>query len=80
MDYNETPPSFWKSPFGMICTVLAVGASVYLYLAHGDHLLALLPYALLAICPLMHLFMHRGHGHGGPGHGKGVHGNDPDRR
>lgn len=31
--------------------------------------LALLPYAFLAACPLMHMFVHRGHGHGGHPHG-----------
>jgi hypothetical protein len=25
------------------------------------------PYLLLLACPVMHLFMHRGHGHGGHG-------------
>ena len=65
MEHKETSASFWKSPFGMICVVLAIATSLYLYLAHKDHLLALLPYALLALCPLMHLFMHRGDGHGG---------------
>ncbi len=54
-------PSFWKSPWGVACTVLAVAASAYLWFAHKDHLLALLPYAFLAACPLMHMFMHRGH-------------------
>lgn len=58
-------PSFWRSPFGMICTLLAIAASAYLRFVHKDHVLALLPYAFLAACPLMHVFMHRGHhGHG----------------
>jgi hypothetical protein len=26
--------------------------------------LQVLPYLLLAACPLMHIFMHHGHGHG----------------
>lgn len=56
--------SFWRSPFGVAATVLAVLASIYLYLAHQDHVYALLPYLVLAACPLMHVFMHRGHGHG----------------
>ncbi|WP_374664001.1 DUF2933 domain-containing protein [Ramlibacter sp.] len=61
-DEHASPrPSFWKSPWGVVCTVIAVAASAYLWLAHKDHLLALLPYAFLAACPLMHMFMHRGH-------------------
>lgn len=30
---------------------------------HWIHVLGWLPYALLLACPLMHVFMHRGHGH-----------------
>lgn len=34
--------------------------------AHLDGVLNYLPFVLLLACPLMHLFMHRGHGsHGG---------------
>lgn len=29
---------------------------------HLQHTLGLLPYALFLTCPLMHLFMHHGHG------------------
>jgi hypothetical protein len=65
MEQQHATPSFWKSPFGIIATLLAIGASAYLYTAHKDHVIALLPFAFLAACPLMHLFMHRGHGHGG---------------
>jgi hypothetical protein len=64
-EQHTTSPSFWKSPFGVVSTLLAIAASVYLYLVHKDHVLALLPYAFLAACPLMHMFMHRGHHHSG---------------
>lgn len=33
---------------------------------HRAHLLGILPYLILLACPLMHLFMH--HGHGGHDH------------
>ena len=56
------PPSFWRSPIGIACTLLAVVASIYLYLEHKSHVYALLPYLFLAACPLMHVFMHGGHG------------------
>ena len=62
MDHQHTRPSFWKTPFGIVATLSALVASGYLYLVHKDHVLALLPYAFLAACPLMHIFMHRGHG------------------
>jgi len=67
MDQQHSRPSFWKTPFGVLSTIVAVVASIYLWIAHKDHVLALLPFALLAACPLMHVFMHRGHGHGGHG-------------
>ena len=70
MDQQHDRPSFWRTPFGIVSTILAVVASGYLWLAHRDHVLALLPFAFLAACPLMHLFMHRGHGHGRHSHGE----------
>lgn len=39
-------------------------AGFFLLTEHRAHVLGLLPYLLLAACPLMHLFMHRGHHHG----------------
>jgi hypothetical protein len=68
MDQHHAHPSFWKTSFGVVSTIVALGASAYLWVAHRDHVLALLPFALLAACPLMHIFMHRGHGHGGHSH------------
>jgi hypothetical protein len=41
----------------------------FLLTEHQAHLLGILPYLLLAACPLMHLFHHGGHGHGGHRHG-----------
>jgi hypothetical protein len=38
-------------------------AAYFLLTEHRAHLVAFLPYALLLACPLMHLFMHRGHHH-----------------
>lgn len=44
--------------------VLVLGAVAYwLFTEHRAHTLAFLPYAFLLACPLMHIFMHRGHGH-----------------
>lgn len=47
-------------------------AGFFLFTEHQAHVLGILPYLLLLACPLMHLFMHGGHGHGGHGH----HGDD----
>lgn len=43
-------------------TVIAL---VLLGIEHRAHLLGWLPWLFLLACPLMHVFMHRGHGHGG---------------
>lgn len=77
MDPHQTRPSFWKTPFGVVSTIVALVASAYLWVAHRDHLLALLPFALLAACPLMHMFMHRRHGHGGHSQAEGQDNNGP---
>ncbi|MGX6569533.1 DUF2933 domain-containing protein [Cupriavidus necator] len=36
----------------------------FLFTEHRAHVIQFLPFLLLAACPLMHLFMHGGHGHG----------------
>jgi hypothetical protein len=41
---------------------LAIGA-YFLLTEHRAHVVGFLPFALLAACPLMHLFHHHGHGH-----------------
>jgi hypothetical protein len=42
-------------------------AAFFLLMEHRAHLLGILPWLLLLACPLMHLFMHRGHGGRGGG-------------
>lgn len=54
----------------------AVLAVVLLWEEHQAHLLGALPWLILLACPLLHVFMHGGHGHGGHGHGgRGSNGN-----
>lgn len=43
----------------------AAMAFLLLAVEHRAHLLGWLPWLFLLVCPLMHLFMHGGHGHGG---------------
>lgn len=40
-------------------------AAFFLITEHRAHLFGILPFLLLAACPLMHVFHHGGHGHGG---------------
>ena len=35
----------------------------FLWMEHRVHVIEYLPFIILAACPLMHIFMHRGHGH-----------------
>lgn len=46
-------------------------ATFFLWEEHRAHILGVLPWVLLLLCPILHLFMHRNHGaHGGrEGHG-----------
>jgi hypothetical protein len=74
MDQPHARPSFWKTPLGVFAAIGALAASVYLWVAHQDHLLALMPLALLGACPLMHILMHGGHRHGGHSQGESPHG------
>ena len=69
MDEQAQTP-WWRTPFGIVlCGFLAV-AGFFLITEHTAHVLGALPWLLLAACPLMHLFMHHGHGrHGSKDHG-----------
>jgi hypothetical protein len=56
-------------------------AGYFLVTEHWAHVVPFLPYALVLACPLMHVFMHGGHGgHGGSderGGGSPTGGQDP---
>lgn len=55
-----------------VFVAFAAIAAYYLVTEHRAHLYGALPFLLLAACPLLHVFHHRGHGHehgdGGDGH------------
>lgn len=61
-DRHQHSPMAGRAKIGWI--VFAVIAAFYLLSEHRAHLLGALPFLLLLACPLMHLFMHGGHGHG----------------
>ncbi|WP_392536720.1 DUF2933 domain-containing protein [Legionella sp. 227] len=66
---------FWRTPPGVIALIIIVIIGYYLITEHGAHIASLLgasPFLLLILlCPLMHLFMHKGHGgHGDKHHHK----------
>ena len=57
---------WWRSPLGMVTCGFLIVAGFFLLTEHTAHVFGVLPWLLLAACPLMHLFMHHGH-HGGHG-------------
>ena len=67
--HTQTPsdrPRFWRSRYGVAFLIIAAVAAYFLLKEHTAHVAGYLPFLLLAACPLMHLFMHRGHhGHHG---------------
>ena len=57
-----------KSKANIALIVFLIIGAFFLVTEHRAHLSGWLPYwpyLLLLACPLMHLFMHGGHGHGG---------------
>ena len=55
-----------KTPAGWALIGFLAIAAFYLVTEHTAHLFGFLPFAILLACPLMHIFMH--HGHGGHHH------------
>lgn len=64
--HETAAPAFWGSRFSFGLLVLG-GIALFLLLSeHRAHFLGVLPLLVLLACPLMHMFMHGGHG----GHGQ----------
>jgi hypothetical protein len=64
-DAGSYPP-WWRTRSGIAFCGFLLVAGFYLVTEHTAHVFGALPFLLLAACPLMHLFMHHGHGgHGG---------------
>ena len=67
-------PPFWRSRYAISFLVFGAIAAYFLLSEHRAHFIGALPFLLLLACPLMHIFMH--HGHGGKGSDHQSHGND----
>ncbi len=65
MDTPSPAPSSWSAYSRTVFIAFAAIAAVLIAYEHRLHLLGLLPWLFLLACPLMHLFMHHGHGHHG---------------
>ena len=66
---HEGPPSFWGSRYSIGLIVIGAVAGYFLLTEHLAHVAGALPFLLLLACPLMHVFMHHGHGHHQGGNG-----------
>jgi hypothetical protein len=64
---RPSPPRNRRRTWLALVGFLAIGG-FFLVTEHRAHLLGFLPYALLLLCPLLHLF-HGGHGRSHAGHG-----------
>jgi hypothetical protein len=65
---QATPPGFWRSRYALGLIVMGAIAAYFLASEHRAHFIGALPLLLLLACPLMHVFMHNGHGSHGGGH------------
>jgi hypothetical protein len=50
-----------RSTSGRVVLVGIVVAVAFLVVTHTEHVLAAIPYVLVVLCPLLHVFMHGGH-------------------
>jgi hypothetical protein len=52
---------YWTTLHGL-ATIALVGTALYFLLVeHGPHVLPYVPFLVILLCPLMHLFMHKDH-------------------
>lgn len=58
--------AFLRSRTRLVLLCFLAIAAFFLAVEHTAHFFGVLPYALVLLCPRLHLFMHRGHG-GNPG-------------
>lgn len=71
--------SWWRSKSGFALLGFLAVAAFFLLTEHTAHVFGALPWLFLLACPLLHLFMHGGHGHGGHDNGGRGSGSDDAR-
>jgi len=63
---TESRRCFRLTPNGLAAIALIAAVLYFLLAEHRAHFIYALPFLIFLLCPVMHLFMHRGHG----GHGE----------
>lgn len=77
--HDSEPTGFWRSRYAIGLLVLGAIAAYFLLNEHRAHFFGALPFLLLLACPLMHVFMHRGHGGHGHHHGDSTSNAEPHK-
>jgi hypothetical protein len=63
-DASGQQGNFLTSRAGLVLIGFIIIGGVLLFTEHRQHVLGAFVFLPLLLCPLMHLFMHGGHGHG----------------
>lgn len=61
-DNRDRQGSWWGSTQGIVTILFIAVIGFYLVTEHTAHFLGILPFLIFLLCPLMHIFMHHGHG------------------
>lgn len=59
---HESASNTFSRKTWWIVFVIGLVGLVFLLRDHTSHVFSVLPFLILLACPLMHLFMHKGHG------------------
>jgi hypothetical protein len=66
---HQSQASSWlRSRTGIVLLAFLTIAAFFLVTEHAAHALGVLPFLLVLLCPLLHLFLHRKHGGGHASH------------
>jgi hypothetical protein len=68
-EHHPRASSWFRSRTGIVLLVFLAIAAFFLITEHTAHVLGVLPFLLVLLCPLLHLFLHGRHrgGHGSHG-------------
>ena len=72
-DHEDESRGWLASRANLVLLGFLAIAAYFLVTEHWAHVVPFLPWLFLLACPLMHMFMHGGHG----GHGRGNDRSDP---
>jgi Flp pilus assembly protein TadB len=68
-EHHPRASGWYRSRTGLVLLAFLVIAAFFLVTEHRAHTLSALPFLLVLLCPLLHLFLHGRHGGSHAGHG-----------